>query len=1474
MDEAYREWHEELVARVAEEDQADTKTNHGVINLTQIHPTGSVQFYSNAPTRLTSLIREEHALAQARVEMRLLREEIKRTEETHGHAPVTLAIGSVTWSELPESTKPELWAQSYEATGELRLEPAQWQTLEQPVVEPLSEMDTAETEASDEAADSPEVIVVNEPALHQGVRLQFPDHGDAFIQLTDKIDVNPAIIRALRKHGAPADALADLRQLATESTNTEVVVTRLSELGRMYLPGYHFESRSLLGSFSRPARTMLADLEAMEPYIRTSGIMLALAGDDETRRLSAAPLPPGREEDRSPAVERGVGDQDPRELSAVEAVASGRSLVLDCPPGSRRLETLTSIVADSAASGRSVLVIPSRASAGQALIAELEKRGLGELAVDFTDVETVPRRLRTGMRLTKPEIDVDATMEIRNELAEVRAKLERFIGELHDKSDEWDLSVHDLLEKLAAATLDEKGPRTRVRLSAQTLQQISNDGLDTIREQLVEAGTLQAFDPSVAKSAWANSTISEPAQGSTALDEAHRLADITIPAAIGQSSRSAGETGLTQARTLNEWFEQIDVLDGIAESLDTFLPQIFETSAMNMVIATASKEWREANGHSMKQSERRRLRKQALDLVRPGVTPKDLHGDLQRVQDRRQIWRRYSSEGGWPRLPDGMSQIRASKEEIERDIDSLSSALGGEDLRNLEFDALQDRLAALINDAEHMSTLPQRNAVLSVLRDKGLGALLDDVIARNVPAEKVPDEFELAYSASIFEQLIRKSPTLAELGPRDLGALLEDLDTLDREHIASLPAPIMRAVVNNARGIMQDRRADTLKLDELLGRYGVSALRDVIATYARIVQAARPVWIVPPTVAAEFIPPMPWADLAIVEVADGDSVASVISPLMRGRQAVVVGDTRRAKLVERNNGVVSSFARILPTCELPTNRSLLDPLAIRALSDHGYADVIADVPSLKSLSTASLTVVDGRGVPSQTSDGAVDAPKAEVDAVVDAVVEHALTRPDESLAVITISPLHAHRIRETLRDMRVHSAEIEAAFAGVRGEPLAIVDLSGVNGLRRDRVIFSVGFGKTVHGRVLHSFGQLATPAGLSGLIDTIEAARGELSIISSMAPGEILEDRVSTPGPRLLAEILRYAGDDGGLVAKPASLGTVSPLIADLAHRLQSAGFEVAPNYGFTGGLRMALAVGHHTIPGTWAVAVLVDDQNYVRQPSLRRRDRYRAQALRDRGWIVVETFSTSLFIDPQGQAKHIGNKVKTAMRDLGITSTPEAEVKTSVKRNDAPAFSAQKALRQPSQPAKVEPRRRFRRPDVVPGLQLAGYTDDQIEDMITWIASDGIARDEAEFVEQIREELGLRKGGQIDRVLGNIVRRSGLVGVSVDPVADALGAQNASSNRATPVASEEHSTVQSVQVQAEPPASRGTEGPEDTKEVDMSQADPDVSREAGTEEFDYEEQVEQAMDEGMVYTEEVLEADPHELVTDDEDLNLDEER
>ena len=108
----------------------------------------------------------------------------------------------------------------------------------------------------------------------------------------------------------------------------------------------------------------------------------------------------------------------------------------------------------------------------------------------------------------------------------------------------------------------------------------------------------------------------------------------------------------------------------------------------------------------------------------------------------------------------------------------------------------------------------------------------------------------------------------------------------------------------------------------------------------------------------------------------------------------------------------------------------------------------------------------------------MESPEAEVARVVTLVVEHAVHRPDESLMVVTASRRHAERVRAAVTSAFAGRSDVADFVGRDTAEPFAVLTLEESVAESRDRVIFSLGYGLTKHGRVLSDFGDLSTPDG------------------------------------------------------------------------------------------------------------------------------------------------------------------------------------------------------------------------------------------------------------------------------------------------------------------------------------------------------------------------------------------------------------
>ena len=126
---------------------------------------------------------------------------------------------------------------------------------------------------------------------------------------------------------------------------------------------------------------------------------------------------------------------------------------------------------------------------------------------------------------------------------------------------------------------------------------------------------------------------------------------------------------------------------------------------------------------------------------------------------------------------------------------------------------------------------------------------------------------------------------------------------------------------------------------------------------------------------------------------------------------------------------------------------------------------------------------------------AIESTAAEVRAVVDAVIEHAVEAPERSLAVVALSERHAQRIREALESVKADEPGLASFFDPATPEPFVVVGPDQVAGLTRESLILSVGFAKTPHGRVIHDFGVLSSEEGADALAEVLRVVRGDLTL-------------------------------------------------------------------------------------------------------------------------------------------------------------------------------------------------------------------------------------------------------------------------------------------------------------------------------------------------------------------------------------------
>ena len=1343
------------------------------LDLSAAHPSGIAQLFAGRDTRLSNLVREGAALATAKRRARAVGARAEEYAQRYGIAPTYLAIGVATWV---ERTSPDVATDDVGALAAVTRHRPSHEVSEdhEPTADVVVAADSRSHSHSGSHAGShagshveapPAPRTVRAPVLLRPVALHARGSGasDYELSLEPSLELNPILARALRGRGALLDPVALARGAFSGSGfNPRPALDRLAALGSAVLEDFTLTERLLVGTFVHPGQVLVEDLDQNSATLARHEVIAALAGDDAALELLARPLPERVRGDRDPATERGVGDLDPVQRHVLDVLASGSHLFIDAPAGCDETGTLAAVVADAAASGRSVLYVPGHRRAATALSARLSELGLGDLLLDVApDADwraAVARRLLGAMTLEPSATNPQRVAALRRDLVSHRGRLSGYVDALHQEREPWGASAYDALQALARLTSTRPAPQTTARLRPDVARVLDAPRRELLAVDLARAAVLGAFTLRPAQTPWFGADLTTAAAAQDVLVRIERLVDQSLPILAARAHEVAVATGLTTATTVAAWGEQLWMLDGIRGALDVFQPMIFERTAADLVAATASKSWRLEHDQPMGRMHRRRLRKQAKDMARPGRPVPDLHAALVEVQHQREIWQAHCPGGGWPRLPEGLSAIEAEYGLVADDLEHLEAALattpGGGDLRLVPLPDLADRLRRLLADKSALETLPERTALVRTLRAAGLDPLLDDLARRRMGADLVGAELDLVWWSTVFDELLRRDPALAGYDGAALSTLAADFRRLDLEQVASLSAPVRTAAVGHIATALTDHREQAEELFAELVEERLTSLRQTVERYPDLVRRLRPVLTASPMIVPQLLPATRTVDLVVLDAVQHLPLEVALAALVRGRQVVVVGDARCA-----SGTAVRELAAVLPGIALRADSTRRDPYLTAFLAEHGYAGVLEATPLPVAAPLVRLDVVDGSGMPDAAT-GAVDSTRAEVEHVVELAITHALTRPEESLAVITSSPTHANRVREAVLAEVRDNPSLATFFDVGRPEPFVVADLAGVAGLRREAIILSVGFGKTPHGRVLHGFGPLSGPGGEALLLDALGATRHRLAVVSCFGADELDPERLRGPGAHLLADLLAFASargrDETGIAVSAPDPSSPDRLVMDLAERLWRAGLLVEIDYGVAGGSRIPLAVGHPDLPGELIVAVLTDDADYVAEPSVRVRDRQRARRLERLGWSVAQVWSAAAFLDPQGEADAIERTVLAQVAERVKLAPPAPATMPAQARMTAQGSGTGELPRvggpeQPSLPVPTHPR-----PPVEPGLPISAYGDDQLDDLLTWIVSDGVERDHLQLAAALRSELGIaRRGARVDTAIASAVRR-----------------------------------------------------------------------------------------------------------------------
>lgn len=1226
MSDALSEWREQLRALAKSSPLRDIGGAEGaVVELTAAHPSGLAQLFAGRPTLVSALIRDQQAQPLALRRAKAACEHAQTVRLNTGVATGALVVGTALWTE----------------GGARREVPI---LLRQVTLEPSRETDTQVT-------------------LHSAVTL------------------NPILATELRAR-ASESTIAELTSAIGEAAEFDPrpVWNEVRTHAAAFGPDFEVRESLILGSFDDPEQRLVDDVDECDHLIASSLLLASVAGDHAARETLTGPLPGVPAGDRDPFAERGLGDLDDRQFSALDLVATGRSVFIQVPPGGDVLATVTAMAADGAASGRSVAVVAGSVPTAEAIASAIAEAGAGDLCIvavgDSWNAEA-RQRLLESMTMVSPRFDESALRAEGEELLVARAELRARYEDLHRTWAPWQTSAYEAVQALVRLTSRNNPPATRVRLGATAVAYIAERGVDVVAAAVaharaaqieadrvesdrVEAGEAalaaipQASDAVVPRERrWWEGIVHDDARGASVDRALASFVENHLPQMRMHAEEAAAEVGVDHAPSFAVWTDQLEVFYELRETLDTFSPAVFQGSIADLIAATAPDGV--VSGAILSKRERRARVRRAEELMRPAREASLLYPQLILAQRRLARWRSHCSEGGWPRVPDHADHYR----EVLSDAHAawaviapvVEAKVGRDGLEYLPWGELE-RVLAQATDAEPAPVeVEQVREAHTHLDGADLGALLRDLSARGVDPSDAPAELEFSWWASAFDAIIAAQPSLAEFGA--LGAAVEMY--LDRDHAFSRGRvrPLMRAVAERRRAVIardQDGARDVFASLVEGGDGPVAALWE---RFPGVVAALRPVSVFSAEQTSQVVPPARVLDTVVLVGVESLSLAQVVPALARASQVVVLADEHSS-----TGTAVAQLRENLPVVRLRARPRPLDARVTAVLADHGYGRELEMLPVPGRGGALELIEVDARG-----TDASAPSTRAEVAAVVEAAGSRAA---GDTVAVVCGSPEHADAVAAAL-----------GADARTRHRSIRAVSFGDAAGLDADAVVLSTGFAPGPDGAPPESLGLLGRPTGANAVRQAIVGALRDIIVVTALSLGELADAAATAPqghGLDVLADLIAVAGA-GPL--EPAEQGAADWLLADVAARLRAEGLAVGVRFG-VGGDVIPLVVGEGS---TFTVAVVTDDALPAQGTSLRDQVRWQRTRLESLGWVVVPLWTLDAFIDPAGATAEIllgvgrRPRVPDEVRpeDLALASQPpepepQPEPEPELEPNPAP--------------------------------------------------------------------------------------------------------------------------------------------------------------------------------------------------------------
>ncbi|MBR5512364.1 MAG: DUF4011 domain-containing protein [Ruminococcus sp.] len=493
------------------------------------------------------------------------------------------------------------------------------------------------------------------------------------------------------------------------------------------------------------------------------------------------------------------------------------------------------------------------------------------------------------------------------------------------------------------------------------------------------------------------------------------------------------------------------------------------------------------------------------------------------------------------------------------------------------------------------------------------------------------------FQGSIFEDTIRKFNislekfrclTIAELKAK-LSARIPDNETADSELLV-----LKKAIKNGGRGM---------------------SIRRLFENIPALLRKICPVMLMSPISVAQYIDPSyPKFDFVIFDEASQLPTCEAVGAVSRGENVIISGDPKQlpptsffaASHVDEDNIENEDLESLLDDCLalsmsgehlLWHYRSRHESLIAYSNAKY-YDNKLYTFPSADNrVSKVSHIAVEGYYDRSKTRTN-----KAEAQAVVNEIIRRLKDEKlrKESIGVVTFSMPQQNLIDDMLAEEYRKEPHLEK-IADEMTEPIIIKNLENIQGDERDVIMFSIGYGPDIEGKLSMNFGPLNRDGGWKRLNVAITRARKQMLVFSVITSDMINLTSTRSEGVEGLKGFLKFAEQGGRIAVKAGNTRTTAEgfefLVAD---ELRKRGYNADCSIGCSD-FRVDVAVTHPDDSDRYILGIFCETRNSVENSTAEERNISQRNVLNGLGWETMNIHILDWLDNKEKAVERIENRI-----------------------------------------------------------------------------------------------------------------------------------------------------------------------------------------------------------------------------------------